>query len=280
MPIIEPVSGMTNRVANGIYRRLNAANTPIILIVNPEFGVLSETDVRTHLVNGILNTHANLILGYIVGQRTTIAELHIFLTSNPNNLKAVIFHANFVPAMLNAFVREIQVNQPAHLIFESRRTSYITQNAFIHPNRILITDGFQSQSKNANYPNDSVFTSDCYTYRAAGWNGIGDYQTVGDNYREGGGQPYVVTLHITRDAGGNLITQHYSSMTNRNLPGEAPLKFTEACNELVTSPFIIPLTSTGINMFRGWHITAHFPQLGAAKQASIQHHMELLSSLV
>jgi hypothetical protein len=280
LPIVEPVAALTNKVANGIYRRLANANTPLILITNPQNGALTEANVHAHFVNGLLNAHVNLTLGYIVSQRTTAAHLRAFLTANRTHQKAVIFEANFVPALLNAFIQEIRANQPNYLIFESRKTSHITQNAFAHPNRILITDGFQSRARNVDYPADSAFTSDCFTYVAAGWNGIGDYQTVGDNYKEGGGQPYVVTLHLTRDAGGNLIAQHYSSTTRQTLPGEAPLKFTEACDALVTSPLTIPLASSGLTMFRNWHAAVHFPQLGAAKQASIQHHMELLSSLV
>lgn len=110
--------------------------------------------------------------------------------------------------------------------------------------------------------------------------GIGDYQTVGDSYKEGGGQPFVVTLHITRNTPQGVITQHYSSITDSTIRGDAPLKFTEACDLLVTSPLVRPLMSTGMTMYRNWHAAGFFPALGPPKQASIQHHIELLSSLV
>jgi hypothetical protein len=279
LPIVEPVA--TNKVANGIYRRLAAASRPMILVVNPQAGPLDQPAVERDIVGGLLSSHTALTLGYIVNPRTTPAELRAFLTSSLDLPKAVIIRANFLPGTLTSLNAEIQLNSPAHLIFDSSKTSHVTQQAFAwHPHRVLITDGFQLQQRNADYPNDSVFISDYATYRANGWNGIGDYQTIGDNYRDGGGQPYVVTIHLTRKTAQGVITQHYSSVTSRTLPGDAPLKFTEACNSLVACPFVAPLSSTGITMFRNWQASGHFPALGPVKQASLQHHIELLSSLV
>ena len=281
LPIVEPVSASSNRVASGIYRRLAASRTPMILILNPQFGPLTSTDVERDIVNGFLSGHTRLTVGYIVNPSTTSAELNSFLTSNPQFQKAVFFRANFLPATLASLQNVIRANPPAHLIFESSKSSHITQQAFSwHTNRILVTDGFQAQERNADYPADSVFVSEFATYKANGWQGIGDYQTVGDKYKDGGGQPYVVTLHVTRNSTQGVITQHYSSVTRRAFPGDAPLKFTEACNSLVASPVVAPLASTGVTMYRNWQTSRHFPQLGAAKQASIQHHIELLSSLV
>lgn len=280
-PIIEPVTKPTAKVANNIYKDLNTLQIPMILILNPENGDLSQADVETHFVNNLLSGNSRLSLGYIVNQNTNPADLKSFLLSFPTYKKAVIFRSNFLPSLLASIQNEVSANQPDVLVFDATKSGPSTQRAFNgHPNRVLITDGFQKQDRNANYPASSVFISDYGSYKSDGWQGIGDYQTIGDVFTDGGGQPYVVTLHLTQQTSQGLVTNHFSSFTGRSLPGQPALKFTEACSALVTDPATAGITSTGVHAYRGWYASSHFPQLGAAKQASIQHHMELLSSLV
>ncbi len=281
MPIIEPVTSPKAYAANKSYKQLAALSIPMILIVNPEAGGLDEATVRARFLGDLLAAHNNLTLGFIVAQTTTHTALRAFLLANPAIPKAVIFKSNFIPAQLTQLVNVVRANPPARLIFEARLTSHVTQDAFAwHQHRALVSDGFQAKNRNKDYPPSSVFASDYNTYRASGWQGIGDYQTIGEKYKSDGGPARVVTLHITRDAGAALMTQHYSSVTDPDDTGDVPLKFMEACDALVASPFVAPLTSTGLDMYRGWQHTRFFPNLGPAKQASIQHHIELLSGLI
>lgn len=283
IPIVEPMTRVANTRANNVYSRLATASNPLICIVNPDFRDLTENQTRANFINNHLAGHTNLTLGYIISQHTTPSQIRTFLTSDLNRQKALIFKANFTTARLNSIVNEVRANQPAHLVFESRKTGHTTQTAFAwHPHRVLITDGFQSQIKNANYPANSFYSSDYLTYRGNGWSGIGDYQTLGEEVKEGGAPPYVVALHLTRDAGPahGLMVDHYLSYSNTGIQGDAGPKFLEACGLLVTSPLTMPLTSTGLTLYRRWNTASHFPTLGGAKQASLQHHIELLSRLV
>lgn len=281
LPIVEPVTSATNKVANGIYRRLAVLNRAMILIINPQHGKLNVGEVETHLVNGLLTHHSALTLGYIITNITSASEIKTFLSSHSGRQKALIFRGNLVPKQLAAVDTIVKSTPPAHLIFDSSKTGRTTQNAFSwHSQRVLITDGFDRQDRNLDYPVTSGFNSDYATYRADGWQGIGDFLTIGDSFKEGGGQPYVVTLHITRNTTSGLIAHHFSSSTLATIPGDAPLKFIEACKDLVTSRHTTGLLSSGMTEFRNWHSTSFFPGLGAPKQASMQHHIELLSSLV
>ncbi|MGC4058190.1 MAG: sce7725 family protein [Chitinophagaceae bacterium] len=283
LPIVEPVGAPTNAVANGSFKRLAVAKRPFILIINPQHGKISRAKVESHLLNGLLATHTGVSVGYIVVQTSTAAEVRTFLTSYPGRGKALIFRGNFTPVILDQILIEVRMNVPDVIVFESSKTSTVTQNAFAwHPHRVLLTDGFHRASRNADYQAlpDTAFEADYSNYIANGWQGIGDYQTVGDIFREKGGQPYVVTLHVTSNVVSGVQTNHYSSHSKSTIEGHAPEKFTEALNKLVACPKITPLNSTGLDMYRDWHARGHFPQLGAAKQASLQHHFELMSSLV
>jgi hypothetical protein len=89
-----------------------------------------------------------------------------------------------------------------------------------------------------------------------------------------------VTLHLTIQAGKRLEMHHFSSASHPSTKGLAPIKFAEACRALVSSAHVAPLNSTGLDLYRDWDARGHNPTLGAAKKASLQHHIELLSRII
>jgi hypothetical protein len=282
LPILEPVSA-----SKGVYKRLYgnfvSQNIPLILIMNPFYpqsGRLTPTAVQT-IINGELARHPSLILGHIIDQRYEVRDLNAFLTSNPTRRKAIVFRFNPLPTDLLAIQAALGTHPVEYIIFDDRRTNATTRNSFnTHPRRVLITDGFQRQDKNSDYPPVSAFDSNYSTWRASGWFGIGDYLSIGDYYQAGGGQVYVVTLHLTIESPTGLVMHHFSSTYRATVKGFPAQKFAEANNLLVTSPHVVPLASSGLDLFRDWHARAHNPQLGAAKKASLMHHIELMSRIV
>lgn len=281
IPIIEPVTKANNAVANNTMVRIANAGNVIAVVVNPEFGSLTEADVQSHLINGILNGHQNIILVYRMTFNSTSASLAKFFAKNNGYRKAVLFRANFMPAELTNIVNVLRANASEFIGFDSAKTSFLTQHAFAwHPTRVLITDAFQAQVANKHYPKFSPFAIDFANYKVNGWSGIGDYQTVGDIFRESGGPVYVVALHATNNTKAGLIVEHYTSTVHDDIQGLAPEKFAEACEELANSKSLRGLKTAGMDMFRDWHAKVKFPTLGAAKQASIMNHMEVMSRLV
>lgn len=276
LPIVEPVSIPRSK----LYDRLAKQKVPLILIMNPQYGVLDTNGVQ-QIVDGDLSTHPSLVLGFIIGTNFTAAALNTFLANNPSRSKALIFRYSPLPTDISNIQRRISAHPVQYIIFDDRKSNSHVRSAFnSHPNKVLVTDGFQHQDKNANYPSSSTFDSNFGSWRGSGWFGIGDYLTIGDRFNEGGGPVYVVSLHITTRNGAGLLAYHFSSTVSSTIKGLAPIKFAQANDLLVNSRHISPLRSSGLALYRNWHSTSHNPQLGAAKKASIMHHIELMSSLV
>jgi len=281
LPIVEPVNSSSGK----FYLKLAQQARPFILIMNPQHpkrGRLGVGTVQTSLVDTSLLSHPALSLGYIVDQQLNISELQSFLTSNPTKDKAIIFRYNPIPTDLAAIDRVLHSTPPTYLIFDERLTSVRTRAVFAwHTQQALITDGFQKQDRNSDYPALSAFDSNLSTWRTDGLVGIGDYLSIGDHFQEGGSQPLVVTLHLTIPATHGLEMHHFSSTISATIKGPVAPKFREAARMLVTSPKVLGLpASTGIAMYQDWDARAHLPHLGAAKRASMQHHIETMSRLL
>jgi hypothetical protein len=281
LPIVEPVNSSSDR----FYLKLAQQGRRFILIMNPQHpqsGRLAMNVVQTRLVNGPLLGHPDLTLGFIIDQQSTLADLQTFLTANPTKAKAVIVRYNPIPATLTAIDTVLRAHSTAYLIFDEKATSTRTRAAFSwHTSQVLITDGFQRQARNSDYPSFSYFDSNVSTWSADGWAGIGDYLSVGDHFQEGGSQPLVVTLHLTIPAASGLEMHHFSSTINATVKGAVGPKFLQAGSLLVNSPRVLALpSSTGLLQYQDWDARSHLPRLGAAKQASLQHHIETLSRLV
>ena len=279
LPILEPVNVSRPK----LYERLAKQGIQLILIMNPYYPAgapLSTADVQS-LVNNELSAHPSLLLGFIVDTRFSISELSSFLTVNPAARKVLVFRNNPLQTNITAIQAAIARDPVEYIVFDETKTNSITRGAFAtHTRKCLLTDGFQRQESNINYPAVSAFTSHYSTYRANGWIGIGDYLTIGDNFQPGGGPVFVVALHVTKLSQQGLVVHHFSSTSHQKIRGLGPQKFAEANRSLVTSPEIISLVSAGIDYFRDWHRRSHNPQLGAAKKASIIHHIEMMSALV
>ncbi|WP_317039533.1 sce7725 family protein [Hymenobacter lapidarius] len=225
--------------------------------------------------------HSGLHLGYIVDQHASPAQLQAFLASNPANEKAVIFRHIPLPVNMTAIDAVLRANPPKYLIFDETKSRRLRPTLSWHSGHVMLVDGFEKQERNSEYPALSNFESNVGTWRADGLVGMGDYLINGDHFSEGGGQPKVVTLHLAGAHATGLVMHHFSSTVNAGIQGAPAPKFAQACNTLVSSPSVaaMPLSS-GIAMFQKWDTASHYPGLGSPKQASMQHHMELLARLV
>ncbi|MGN6394938.1 MAG: sce7725 family protein [Mucilaginibacter sp.] len=279
IPILEPITLARRR----LYSNLTTQNIPLILVTNPFYSrtrPLTAAQIQ-NVIDNELSTHNSLVLGFIIDQRFDIADLNTFLTANATRRKAIILRNNPIPTNLTAIQSLIGTHSVDYIIFDEVKTTPRTRAFFSsHPQRVLLTDGFQRQERNADYPLDSAFDSIYDSWATDGWFGTGDYLTIGDFFRDGGGQAYVVTLHVTVPTLSGILIHHFSSTSYSTSPTFPALKFSEANRLLNTSTAVIPLNSNGLTLYRNWHIANFFPGLGAAKKASIMHHIELMSTLV
>jgi hypothetical protein len=279
LPILEPIT-ISRR---GLYARIAANQIPLILVMNPYYppnGRVSNAQIQNIIDNELLS-HTSLVLGYLIDQRFDLNDFNLFLNTNTNREKAIIFRHNPFPNALISIQSAINTQGIGYVIFDERKAFPRTQAAFsTHPRRILLTDGFQVQQRNADYPASSTFDSIHNSWRTDGWAGIGDYLTIGDNFREGGGPAYVVTLHITVNTTNGLEIHHFSSVSQSTRPILPAQKFNEANQSLNQSSVITPLNSTGLDLYRNWYANQFYPNLGPPKKASMMHHIELMSSLI
>lgn len=279
LPILEPVSLSAQNLSS--YRKLTTAGKPFILITNPVHGDTNTHQVQRTLIDVELLHHPSLTLGFIVDKDYSMSSLKNFLHGNPTRAKAVIFRYNPRPADVVAIADELRLHPIVqHLVFDDKRIA--VSRAFTwHPQRVLISDGFQLEKKNADYGVSSAFDSYMASIASMGYAGFGDYLIVGDIFREGGGSGFVVALHLTVPDGPNLDVHHFTSSADRSIRGLESGKFKEACAKLVNAlPGLAMARTTGTDMYIDWNSRDHYPSLGPPKQASMQHHMELICSMI
>lgn len=149
-------------------------------------------------------------------------------------------------------------------------------------NRVSYEDFFKKQQRNADYPKDSPFSSLHSYYKEESNIGFADYTITGEDFSEGGGPAYVVTIHcsyIDKNRFDELFIRHYSS-ENDGTPTNPGAKFKEALDLLITDiqkkeiPFI---DTNALNEFIYLHSIEHFPSLGQVKKISIKHHIETVN---
>lgn len=152
-------------------------------------------------------------------------------------------------------------------------------------NKVVYEDFFRKQIRNADYPKESPFSS-LHSYYADDKNekniGFGDYTITGDEFTDGGGPAYVVTIHLSyidTKRFDELFVRHYSS-ENDGTPTNPGSKFKQALELLIQdvtktdSPFI---NTNALNEFLYLNKIEHFPGLGQVKKISIKHHIETLN---
>ena len=102
----------------------------------------------------------------------------------------------------------------------------------VKENSVLFENRFNKKSRNADYPEDELFSNDHIDYREDDYIGFGDYSIIGSDYIESGFAPYAVAIHIVYFAKDNsLRIRHFVSDSNDDISDVAG-KFYEAVSKL------------------------------------------------
>ena len=158
----------------------------------------------------------------------------------------------------------------------------------IKEKRILLTDNFNKQEKNANYEGEEFFSSDHLYYKDDGYDGFSDYSVIGEDYSESGFAPYAVAIHIVYfDEKNELRVIHFRSDTNHGPTNpakkynEAVIKLRDWYNKQVSSrgeEYVKKhIKSDALDEFIEHANTGNYSGLGVVKKLSVKHHLELLS---
>lgn len=277
LPVLEPVRLKTQPLVSraALFAR---AGLPVSLIMNPQVGQLYGTPhVTVQLLADMRATNATVVPALIVHTQLQVSEIRQF-QAHIQGGQSIYVHRDAVSGLVLA---ALQSSPPTENVFVNGGTSAAYQSSF--PTRALLRDGFRAQTKNANYPPLSFFSDLHLTYLSNGYAGFGDFSITGDAYVATGGPAYAIAIHMTEDKETHgIFCNHFlstSNLTTANPPG----KFSQAVAALVSysnaHPGAIDFSNAYAELLQH-HNAGTFPGLPDLKRLSIQHHLELMTTLV
>jgi len=253
-----------------------------VLVMNPLHGELNggTGELQTEIAGKLLVDYENCRLGFIVGSNTELEDIQTFCQQQ--NKEVSIIHYGYpsggeLAAAVNG-IEEIKEH-----IFIDERCSRLYRRKFRNNFRVLVRDGFVKRT-NREHPEVEHFSELHITYADDGFDGFGDFLTVGDDFSVGGGPAYAVAIHLTyidSNEDDDMFIKHYISDRTTS-PTDPGGKFLEALQKLVNDvedPDSKILRSEAVTEFLDLHKRSHFPGLGYVKKLSMQHHLELIANL-
>jgi hypothetical protein len=279
VPIIEPVKESLGGL-NKALRAVCDKNGRAIAIVNPYHGAhRADASVVSDLLKDGYLDNPSISAGILLREDMKVGEAIACYDRHKTHRPVFIHHGFVYPKDLAA---EIAGGMPQMTnIFVEDQDKILYRKHFERGKRILVKDGFTSR-RNADYPEVEEFSDLHVTFRDRGMDGFGDFLTVGDVYREGGGPAYAVAIHITfidpeRD---NVMYIYHFVSDDQTTPTDPAGKFAQALRKLIQkldSGTSRILETSAIKEFRDLHAKGHFPGLGYVKKLSMKHHIETLA---
>lgn len=271
-PVIEPVklsSTLTKTLE--IYKK-NDRNLTIIM--NPCVGNLDHTKL-TDEEDKICKSMNEIINSSEIKKAFHLSKFILNYTDNIQNLILIAKNRDTVTSYNDIYSREVE---PLYTLMldesDFRRT-------IRNKHRVLLSDNFRKQEKNANYENtDEFYTRDHLYYKDDGYVGFSDFSIVGDEYTESGFAPYAVAIHIVYfDDNKEMRVRHFVSDTNDDY-SDTTGKFNEALEKLIKWNKEMKLDTHAMKIFQKLYDEESYPGLGTVKKLSIMHHIELVSKFL
>lgn len=279
LPIIEPVRSNTKQLEKAIVA-LNDKIAQHIIIMNPSAGEHANDHSAICALLQSVPTNSSTITGIKLTYDLTEEQIQDLLHALPTDSFALI-HAGYQNyAWLQAELINRQLT-PRFNIFITN-PGHLYKNAFA-TNSVVIRDGFQLM-RNRDYPPEEFFSDLHTTYVRDGFDHFGDYLTIGEQYKEGGGPAYAVAIHLTylNTVDENTIwIKHYISDSNFDTSdpaNKAKEALTKLANEHQTRTFQIPSTPA-LDELLAYRAQNHFPGLGMLKKLSMWHHLHVVASI-
>lgn len=281
VPILEPVKEKTKELLKAVKHCIGELPS-FVLVVNPQVGELKaqHSILTTELEKENIFSSGSAIAGFIISHQTTLREVEDFLSKFQRTPRVFIHSESFsFPLELLAVMGKH--GNIAYQIFIDGPTKTPYHNLFGGYQRVLVRDGFRRMNNSA-YPPDEFFSTVHQTYVDEGFRGFGDFTIVGQKHLETGYTPLTIAIHLTyRRPDNDIWIRHFVSDSHGKTK-KKPGKFFEALDKLVRFLDQNPEVSgcTGCAAFLDLHVRQHYPELGAVKRLSINHHLELMARLV
>ncbi|MCB2156809.1 sce7725 family protein [bacterium] len=282
VPIIEPVREST-RALERTLRAVADFGGQAIVILNPVHGErMDDQESTLRLLRSIDTRSGGLVVcGFLLTGDTALDHIEELVRS-ARDLPIAFIHYGFgSPMELSGLINRIA---PGSIqIFEDQHCGMLYRRHFRDKEiRVLLHDGFVRRQRNSDYPPRDFFSELHLTYPDQGATGFGDFLIVGDEYSDGGGPAYAVTIHISyidRTQEDQMYVSHFMSH-RRDDPTDPAGKFAEALHELMSEldrPNCQIYDTEAMREFRDLHTRGHFPGLGYVKKLSMNHHVQTLA---
>ena len=281
VPIIEPVKD----VLGGLERALKSlvdAGAKSIVVINPFHGDHADdgTQIEEFLIKNfskdrLVSAGINLDADMSVQQAMDLYADHV-------TLDPVFIHAGFSDGKGLAEALGASLDGSTHVFIDNQSVKAYRRH-FKSAQRVLVKDGFNRLQRNADYPPLEIFSDLHVSFDEEGMDGFGDFLTVGNDFREGGGPAYAVAIHLTyidSNKDDVMYIRHFVSV-DKDTPTDPAGKFKQALDLLVDE-----VNAEGSKIIRGeavrefldLHSKGHFPGLGQVKKLSMKHHIETLAA--
>lgn len=279
LPIIEPVKSNSNTRLS--IAKFQEAGMPFLMLCNPFRGDFARGLSIDDLIQQTeLEEYDNWIPTFGVTDETTVGALQIFLERFESQPKAVAYLGHPSRQMvLDAL--DLEDRTIVHHVFikDPMPGSFVNQ---IEPQRrVLISDPFEKQARNADYPRNEFF-SDKHTVEANPEAiDFGDFSIVGDHFSETGGPAYAITLHHihNREDQGALYVDHFIS-DDVDTPFDPSGKTIQALGKLVDAlRNTIPNDTNACSEYQSIYDSGNTRGLGYMKRLAIKHHLEVMLRL-
>ena len=275
IPIIEPANGNhTTRISLDRYIEVSM---PFLFICNPLHGTFAGHAGRlfTELISEGLLEYDNWTPTLQVERESRSGDLSAFLDRYRDYEVAVIYNGLPRSERARALLGDQHV---VHHIFLDGRVGADYVNGITQDRRVIITDPFNRQPRNADYPEREFFTDMNTTAGNPNRLDFGDFSIVGNHYMDTGGPAFAVALHHVhfQNGPGPLDISHFISdrtETAADIPGkiiEALDKLVEALNDLR------PNNTQACDQYRLMADAEISRGLGYMKRLAIKQHLELM----
>ncbi|MCD4852424.1 sce7725 family protein [Arthrobacter sp. AK01] len=291
-PVIEPVRDLNSGGLERCVETLLRVGSSCTLIVNPQVGHLAGDSSSVHKLVSFLNDRPHLLdhvtLGVVVSAVDDLESVqHNLSALNVGTPKVSFFHLDFpedAAQVFGFYSTSIVESHFVESVSDTRRYRSLSGFQAVAPvwgvtPLVKWRDPFPRQARNIDYVGipEQLYTDDHLYFADDGFVGISDYQTIGDDYQDGGRLPRAVVLHLTyqKESDGPIFIRHFPSDSNLDASDTAG-KFAEAVKKLVSFADERNLANPAIDKFRFYALNESFPGLGTLKKVSIQNHIYVM----
>jgi hypothetical protein len=244
------------------------------VIINPRVGdmkgVFKTENILTQL-EPLFAANRSMRIGILLTSEQEIQELIAILGRSSRRYSADLIYGT-------AVISEESMQRLAELcdidthLAEDKNSVRRYRSIFSRPATAILRDSFAKQKQERNqdyYPlEESIFTEDNIFFAEDGYKGFGDYQTIGEAFKEGGTMPRVVAIHLTyqRPRQEAIFIRHFCSTPNGSSADTAG-KYLEALSKLVAFANDSELANPALDIFRSHSAQAILPWTGCDQEA-------------